>query len=88
MNSRERMLAAGVLGVLVLVAVVFLFHQLYLVPLQERNANIQTIRHDIETKQEQIQQVQAELPRLERGFWGLVFLGLSPLLLIPLAMSG
>ena len=38
MNTRERMMAGGILTVFALVAGVFLFHRLYLVPLHERDA--------------------------------------------------
>ncbi|MBV9124314.1 MAG: hypothetical protein JO112_13225 [Planctomycetes bacterium] len=67
MNTRERMMAGGILTVFALVAGVFLFHRLYLVPLHERDANIQKIQEDLDTKTDQIRQAQADLPRLERN---------------------
>jgi hypothetical protein len=66
MTPRERLIAGAVIGLLALVAVVFLVHQLYLTPLREREASISTARQDIDTKQEQLRQIRADLPRLER----------------------
>jgi hypothetical protein len=66
MNPRERMLALGVLLVVVLAGGAFLFHQLFFVPLQEREASIQALQQDIDKKQERIFQVEADRPKLER----------------------
>jgi hypothetical protein len=67
MTTRERMTAGGVLGVLMLVAMVFLFHQFFLSPLWERDAAIQSAQDDIDSKNAQITQARALLPKLR--YW-------------------
>jgi hypothetical protein len=66
MNPRERMLAIGVLGVVILGGAVFLFHLMVLGPLDERELNITSLRKDVENKQDRVRQIQADQPRLER----------------------
>jgi hypothetical protein len=44
-----------------------LFHQLFWVPLGERNASIQALQQDLEKKQDRIRQVAAERTKLERA---------------------
>src|SRR5438132_3689046 len=66
MNARERMLAIGVLVVVVLAGGGFLFHNLFLAPLEERKQSIVAMQQDIQKKEDRIHQIQADLPRLDR----------------------
>jgi hypothetical protein len=66
MNPRERLLALGVLLVVVLAGGAFLFHQLFWAPLQDRDANILTLERDIDKKKDRILQVEADRPKLDR----------------------
>jgi hypothetical protein len=67
MNPRERMLAMGVLLVVVLAGGLFLFHRLFLVPLDERDQNIARLEQEVQTKRDHIQEVIAQFPKLERA---------------------
>jgi hypothetical protein len=67
MNPRERLLAMGVLAVAVLGVGGFLFHLLLLQPLSDRAATIANLQSEIGTKMDQIHQIEADLPRLERA---------------------
>jgi hypothetical protein len=67
MNPRERMLAMGVLLVVVLAGGLFLFHRLFLVPLEERDQNIARLEQEVQTKRDHIQEVIAQFPKLERA---------------------
>src|SRR5258708_33324426 len=66
MNPRERLLAMGVLLVVLLAGTAILFHQLFLAPLRERDDNILALERDIQKKQDRIRQVEAEKPKLDR----------------------
>src|SRR5260370_20065 len=66
MRPRERLLAVA--GLLVVVRLVggFLFHSLLLGPLEQHNQEIQAMRQQIQTKQDRVRQIEADLPRLDR----------------------
>jgi hypothetical protein len=66
MNPRERVLAAAVVALVLLAGGVFLFHQLYLSPLWERDAAIETAQQDLEKRKDELLQARAEKLRLER----------------------
>lgn len=66
MNPRERILAMCILAVLVLVAGSFLFVQLVLNPMRDKDASIAALQKDIETRQTRQTQILAEKPRLDR----------------------
>lgn len=66
MNPRERILAFGVLGVVILAGGAFLAYQFYLVPLQDRDASISALKLEIDRKRDEIRKVVAERPKLER----------------------
>jgi hypothetical protein len=66
MNSRERILATAVIGVLLLAGGAFLFHQLFLVPLQARDTAIQSALEELDKKTEQVRQAVAQQAKLAR----------------------
>lgn len=66
MNPRERILALGVLAIIVVAVGAFLFHQLFFEPLQNRNASIVAMQDDLEKKEERVRQINAERQRLAR----------------------
>ena len=66
MSPRERLLAVCVLLVVVLLVGGFLFHSLFLGPLEQHNQEIQAMRQQIQTKQDRVRQIEADLPRLDR----------------------
>ncbi len=66
MNPRERMLAVGVLAVVVLAGAVFLFRSFFWLPLEERDASIASLQQELDKKRERINQVLADRPKLER----------------------
>lgn len=66
MSPRERILAMCILAVLVVGASGFLFVQLVLNPMREKDTNIAVLQKDIDTKQTRVRQILADKPRLER----------------------
>jgi hypothetical protein len=66
MTQRERTLATGVLAALVLAGGAFLFNLFFLGPLRERDQAIETLKNEVATKRDRIQQVQTQKPKLER----------------------
>jgi hypothetical protein len=71
-SNRERLIAAAVVGLLMVVGIAFGFYQLFLVPIQDREALIESTRKDIQTAQAQRRQALADRPRLNR--WRLLSL--------------
>jgi hypothetical protein len=67
MSPRERLLALAVLVVVVMGGGAFLFHLLFLEPLDERAVTIAALESEIQTKQNRIHQVESDMPRLERA---------------------
>ncbi len=65
MNSRERVLSFGVLAVVLLAGSGFLFQQLFLGPLQDRNAAIAAMEDDLQDKENKVVQILAERPKLD-----------------------
>jgi hypothetical protein len=72
MSTRERIIAAAVFALLVIVVIGFGYYQLFLVPIQEREAMIESTRKDIATAEAQRRQAMADRPRLNR--WRLLSL--------------
>lgn len=66
MNTRERILAMLVVGAVLLVGGGFLFYELVLSPLHAKDAGIQRAQEEIEKKQKELRQAQAEYARLNR----------------------
>jgi hypothetical protein len=66
MNPRERLLALGVLSVVVLAGTAFLFHRLFWIPLESKTAQMQALQQDVDKKRERIRQVMADKRRLDR----------------------
>jgi hypothetical protein len=71
-SNRERLIAAAVLGLLIIVGIAFGYYQLFLVPIQERELQIESARKDIQSAQEQRRQALADRSRLSR--WRLLSL--------------
>ncbi len=67
MNPRERILAMGLLGVLVLVGGYFaLVKPFYLDALRDRDANIARLKKDIRERYDRMAQIQRDMPKLQR----------------------
>jgi hypothetical protein len=66
MTARERVLAIGSLLVIAVVAGGFLFYQFLFVPLQNRDQTLQSVRAELEKKQERVREVMASRPKLDR----------------------
>jgi hypothetical protein len=66
MNPRERVLAMVVLSVVVLAGGLLLFHQMFLVPLDERDGTIGALEQEVQQKRDRMRQLQAEMPKLQR----------------------
>lgn len=66
MNSRERILAFGVLTVVVLAGAAFLVNTLILSPLRERKETLVRMQQDIDNKQDRVNQIEADRPKLAR----------------------
>jgi hypothetical protein len=65
MNPRERLLAAVIVGVVVLAGSGFLSNTLFLKPLKDRNITLDQLAKSIEEKEEHIREVVAQRPKLE-----------------------
>jgi hypothetical protein len=65
-NSRERILLLAILLVVALVGGGFLVHSLLLAPLDDRDMSILALQEEIDQKQQRVNQIQANLPRLQR----------------------
>ena len=65
MTERERSLAMGVIGLIILGAFALLIQQFILSPLKRRDDAIAALKRDIDTRQQRIAQVYAEKPKLE-----------------------
>ena len=66
MNTRERILAIGVLAILVIVGGFFLVQAVFLGPLQKKSESIAILADQIDKKTARVEEIQAELPKLER----------------------
>jgi hypothetical protein len=67
MNPRERILAMGLVGVLAIVGGYFaLLKPFYFDALKERDATIARLQKDITERSDKVQQIQRDLPKLER----------------------
>lgn len=66
MTARERVLSAGVLLTVTLAGGAFLLYQFLLVPLRERDATIESVRDDLDKKQQRVREVMAARPKLDR----------------------
>jgi hypothetical protein len=66
MTTRERFLATGVLSLILLAGGGFLFNLFFLEPLAARRRASDAMRAEIVRKEERIQQVRAEKPKLDR----------------------
>jgi hypothetical protein len=66
MNTRERILAIGVLAILVVVGGFFLVQAVFLGPLQKKSESIALLLDQIDKKTARVEEIQAELPKLER----------------------
>jgi hypothetical protein len=67
MSPRERLMALAVLVVVVMGGGAFLFHLLFLQPLDDRAATIAALETEVQTKQKRIHDVESDMPRLERA---------------------
>ncbi len=76
MNPRERILAMGVLSVVLLAGGAFLFNEVFWSPLQKRGDTIVSLQDQIEKKKARIEEIRAEQPTLER--WRALSLPSSP----------
>jgi hypothetical protein len=66
MNPRERILASGLVVVVVLVGGAFLFHRLFLVPLANRDTKIEQFQQEVDEKGERVNQILAEKAKLAK----------------------
>jgi hypothetical protein len=66
MNPRERLIARGILSVLVLAGAAFLFHSLVLAPMQETDNEIAQLTKENDDKATRIGEILADQPKLER----------------------
>jgi hypothetical protein len=66
MNPRERMLAIVVLTIFVVGGGFFVFNQFFWGPLQKRGDTIIALQDQIDKKTARVQEIQAEMPQLER----------------------
>jgi hypothetical protein len=65
-NPRERMLALVIVGLVMVGGLGFLFKELYLTPLSERDQNIQALQEAIDTKKKERDQALADQKKLGR----------------------
>lgn len=66
MSTRERLLAYVLLGVILVVGVGFFGYLLYLSPLRDRETRLASLSDELDKKGREIEQIQRDLPRLER----------------------
>src|SRR5437870_3406532 len=66
MNARERILAVAVVGLVIVAGLGVVFYQFYLSPYRARQANLERLRKEGETKQARISEIAAQRAQLER----------------------
>src|SRR4051812_28177351 len=66
MNARERILAIGVLAVVAIVGGFFVVQGFLLSPLKKSSESIAILQDQIDKKTARVQEIQAELPLLDR----------------------
>src|ERR1700722_6894387 len=66
MNPRERILAICVLTMIVIGGGAFVFHQFFWSPLQTRSSSILAMQDQIDKKTAGVNEIQAEMPQLEK----------------------
>lgn len=66
MNQRERVLAVSIAVTVLVGGAGFLFNEGFLKPLAERGDNARKLQQDIEDRREQLHQILADRPRLDR----------------------
>ncbi len=66
MNARERLLAIGVVTVVILAGVALMFHQLFLSPYNQRKANLEVLAKQGQTKEARVLEILGQRAQLER----------------------